>query len=773
MARGKEYQIAFALNSKLSGGFNKSFNTATKQMQNLARTAKATAGLALGAIGIKNTVGTAVTEAMNLEGFKMQLETATKSAQKAGEIMKWSIDLANKTPFETGSVVEASARLEAMGLAAKKYVPAIGDMAGATNKDLIQATEAVIDAQTGELERLKEFGIKKDDIAQYAYEKMGKIQVVNNKGQITNQEKFNEAMLKLMDEKFKGGMEKQAGTMKGLMSTISGIMKSGMASMVGITSEGTIKQGSLMDKMKTNIKGVADTLVKWQQSGAFERLGDIGSLAISKIIAGYRNLKSWVLETYGTIKAKVLQNQPLLMKIKGVVDDVKNAFINLRGGTSILDWLKNTALPGVTDGIMFVLEQSIDLYNFIRNNWSLIEPIVLRIGIALATWKVTRLIDDFIKTTTAIWGTVAAHYALIKAKMADKVQTVYLKALYLGDFLKSLLVQGKAILANAVAWTVNTTQLVAQKVGLIALKGVQLASKGVTLAMTAAQWALNAAFIASPIGWIVLGIGALIAIGVLLYKNWDTVKAGAVALWNTLQNAFGNIGDWIKLKWNEVMQCTVNTWTSIQSFLGTFPIGQAFLQNISNMVESIKTIFNGITDFITGVFTGNWAQAWEGVKGIFSGIVSGLGAIFKAPINAISGMINTLIGGLNKINIKIPDWSPIMGGKSFGINIPTIPMFAKGTMSTPKGSFIAGERGPELISGAPGRRVFTNAQTKGIASKNRGQVIQFAFSPNVTVQGGDSNVEAKVQQVLAKEKIKLFAEFKGFIKNQGRLAYEW
>ena len=188
MASSKQYKIAFALNSRLASGFNKSFSSATKSIQNLARTAKAAMATTIGAIGAKNTVGIALTEAMNLEGFKMQLETATKSAQ-------------------TGSVVEASARLEAMGLSAQKYLPMIGDMAGATNKDLIQATEAIIDAQTGELEGLKEFGIKKDDIVAYAYEKMNKTQVVNNKGQITNQEKFNEAMLALMDDKFKGGME--------------------------------------------------------------------------------------------------------------------------------------------------------------------------------------------------------------------------------------------------------------------------------------------------------------------------------------------------------------------------------------------------------------------------------------------------------------------------------------------------------------------------------------------------------------------------------------
>ena len=281
MARGRQYQIAFALNSRLASGFNKSFSSATRSIQSLAKTAKAAMATTLGAIGAKNTVGVALTEAMNLEGFKMQLETATKSAQKAGEIMKWSVDLANRTPFETGSVVEASARLEAMGISAQKYLPMIGDMAGATNKDLMQATEAIIDAQVGELERLKEFGIKKEDIVTYAYEKMNKIQVVNNKGQITNQEKFNEAMFALMRDKFSGGMEKQAGTMKGILSTISGVTKSAMATMVGITSDGTIKQGSLMDRLKNKAKKLADTFVKWQQDGTFEKIGERLSNSLS------------------------------------------------------------------------------------------------------------------------------------------------------------------------------------------------------------------------------------------------------------------------------------------------------------------------------------------------------------------------------------------------------------------------------------------------------------------------------------------------------------
>ena len=97
---------------------------------------------------------TGLSEAMDLEGFRVQLETATKDAKKAGEIMKWAVDLANKTPFEAAPLVEGASKLEMMGISAQKYLPLIGDMAAATNKPVDQAVEAMIDAQTGELERL-------------------------------------------------------------------------------------------------------------------------------------------------------------------------------------------------------------------------------------------------------------------------------------------------------------------------------------------------------------------------------------------------------------------------------------------------------------------------------------------------------------------------------------------------------------------------------------------------------------------------------------------
>lgn len=132
----------------------------------------------------------------------------------------------------------------------------------------------------------------------------------------------------------------------------------------------------------------------------------------------------------------------------------------------------------------------------------------------------------------------------------------------------------------------------------------------------------------------------------------------------------------------------------------------AAINTISGILNGLTQILQGIITFITGVFTGNWKQAWEGVKSIFSGIWEAIKSVCTGVVNGIISVINTVIGGLNKL--KIPDWVPGIGG--MGINIPLIPMLAKGSKYTPD-TFIAGEAGAELVTNARGRTVFTAAQT--------------------------------------------------------------
>lgn len=120
--------------------------------------------------------------------------------------------------------------------------------------------------------------------------------------------------------------------------------------------------------------------------------------------------------------------------------------------------------------------------------------------------------------------------------------------------------------------------------------------------------------------------------------------------------------------------------------------------NISNVVTSIQGVFEGLIQFITGVFTGNWSSAWEGVKSIFSNAFSALVELCKIPINAVIGIINGAINGINSILgsvTTIPEWVPVVGGKGFSMQLPTIPMLAKGGFTD--GVSIAGEAGTEAV----------------------------------------------------------------------------
>lgn len=117
--------------------------------------------------------------------------------------------------------------------------------------------------------------------------------------------------------------------------------------------------------------------------------------------------------------------------------------------------------------------------------------------------------------------------------------------------------------------------------------------------------------------------------------------------------------------------------------------------------NSLKPVFEGITEFLKNVFAGDWKAAWESIVKIVDGIFSGIVTVVKTPINAVIKIINSFISGLNKISV--PDWVPLIGGK--GINIPTIPLLAKGGHITSEGSAIVGEAGAELIDLPVGAKV--------------------------------------------------------------------
>ena len=220
---------------------------------------------------------------------------------------------------------------------------------------------------------------------------------------------------------------------------------------------------------------------------------------------------------------------------------------------------------------------------------------------------------------------------------------------------------------------------------------------GIATATTSAFGAAIA-FLTSPIGLVIIAIGAVIAIGVLLVKHWDEVKEKCGQVWNWIKDKFNQFKEWLG-------NVFATDWSEKFGFLGD--ILNAYLTNVKNVLDGVKRFFSGIIDFIAGVFTGNWDRAWKGVKNIFKGIWDSFTGIAKAPINMIIGLINGMISainvairGINKLSWEVPSWVPIIGGETWGFDIPQlgkVPYLAKGGIVDSATLAVIGERGREVV----------------------------------------------------------------------------
>lgn len=179
----------------------------------------------------------------------------------------------------------------------------------------------------------------------------------------------------------------------------------------------------------------------------------------------------------------------------------------------------------------------------------------------------------------------------------------------------------------------------------------------------------------------------------------------------------------------------------LQVVQAVLPAAQAIFQSvfsaIGGIVSAFQQVLSGIIQFITGVFTGNWSAAWEGIKSIFSGIWEGIKSIATGVIDTISSAVNGVMDGISKVKETI---GGTVGKVAGALHIPG---FAKGSKNTPD-TFIAGENGPELITNAPGRTVYTAQQTQGILKAQNlagstAAAVQAAGVTNITNNNAPEN----------------------------------
>ena len=195
-------------------------------------------------------------------------------------------------------------------------------------------------------------------------------------------------------------------------------------------------------------------------------------------------------------------------------------------------------------------------------------------------------------------------------------------------------------------------------------------------------------FLTSPMGMTLGIITAVAAALVLLYKNWDTVKAWLVNFGNTVNQIWTNFSNMVG--------------NAIAAIGQKFPMLGAYLQgwweSIQAAVDNVKAIFQNIIDFISNVFSGNWSAAWQNIVNIFGNLFGMIVNLAKAPINGVISAINWVLSKINSISVTIPDWVPGVGGKTLGFNIPTIPQLAEGGVATSPTLAEIGEGGePEAV----------------------------------------------------------------------------
>ncbi|MGL5350946.1 MAG: hypothetical protein ACRDA0_10360 [Cetobacterium sp.] len=508
-------------------------------------------------------------EAMNLEGYKMQLETATKSTEKAGQLMSKAIKFANSTPFETGEVVEATAKMEAYGISSERWLKDVADMAGATNKSIDQATEAMADGVMGEFERLKEFGIKKEQLIEAAAKKYGKNVVFNKRGQIKDQIKLEAILQAEMQKKFAGGAEKQAKTLKGLWSTVTGVTKSSLAKIVGITEEGTIKQGSLFDKLKQHVEKVVNILNKWQEDGTIDKIAEKVTKAVGDMILFCQNLFEYIKRYRPLIETILVFVSTMYVATKAIA-----------------------AVQKVIKGLTFVMG--------VLNGTIALNPMTwLAIGIATVIagcyllWKhldvvisVFKGVFNWVKKTLDSFGPLSFAFALLAGPVGIVI-TVILGLIQHFDKLKKMVLGIPSALSELKKWLLDSYENFKKWIGglseaFFSLEGVKNtieAVKGVGEVLTG--WISSAIGTFQEFyGWIknlldgignfAFLLGGPIAPLLGLIQHFDKLKEVGEKAWGVIKKIFGAKDTDISITENKT---TKDKMEAIQTLRANNPVG--------------------------------------------------------------------------------------------------------------------------------------------------------------------------------------------------------
>jgi hypothetical protein len=307
-----------------------------------------------------------------------------------------------------------------------------------------------------------------------------------------------------------------------------------------------------------------------------------------------------------------------------------------------------------------------------------------------------------------------------------------------------------AVLASAVAGSKDVIVKAAQT-------AANIAQTGATYALAAATWVLNAAGAASLLTWglIIVAIVAVIAIAVLLWKNWDTVSAGLAKAFQKIKDAAAAVWNWIKGNWPLLLAILVGPiglavlqiarhWDSITSAArGAFDAIRSAMASFSSWVSSSVATIGSLLHKLAGYFD---APA-DAARAAASAIKSALGGAINyledlvgrarsaasSVANAIRAPMNALISGWNGLAFRVPTVSipqvdipgvGKIGGGHFGgqtFPFPDLPHLARGAILTRPTLFVGGEAGREIVT--------PEALLRDIVSEHGGDTFTLVMQP--------------------------------------------
>lgn len=746
-SKSKTYELALKIAGKVDSSLKKSCLAAAKDVNTMSASVQKVSGKAAKAMA---TATSAAITAITVDAAKKAIEFESTMA----DVAKVVDGLRDQNGAFTKSYYEMSDALLNMSKNIPMTADALGQImasagqAGIASEDLTKFTETAA-----------KMGVAFDTTAEQAGEWMATWRTALNLSQtqvtaLGDQLNYlgnttSENVLKLSEVVTRVGALGQtaglsAGEVAALAASMPGvtaeISATGIKSMMIAMTAGasaTSQQAAVLqqlgftasdmaNRMQTDAKGaIIDLLGAIKQLPAAEQTAALsqyfGKESVSSIAPLLKNLGylqqqfakvgdasaySGSMEAEYAVRADTTANKLQLMQNKLAALQVQIGNKILPYVNDALDDLSANALPKAEKTLGFIIPKVAKLLGFMLEHSSAL------INIGLGITAVVGISKTFKAVSTAYKGATAAVKLLRAAQLKTKIATV-------------------ALTAQSRAHT-------------FAMKASAAASKAAAKAQKA--FAAGMKFIKSPVGIAVIAITALIAAGVWLYKNWDTVKAKAAQLGAKIS------GIWTKIN-------TAVT-TAIAAISSRFPVLGAVLSGLWKSVQdvwgNIKAIFSNIIGFIDNVFSGNWSAAWGNVVAIFGNVFGALANIAKAPINAVISVINMVLSKINEMKISIPDWVPGVGGKTLGFNIPQIPMLATGGIATAPTLAMVGEGGePEAVLPLSKLAQLLDDWVKKPKPGSAGGGDSIVFSPVFNFYGGTPSREEAMEAGRVS-----FAEFK-------------